>query len=75
MEQIKVWYFNSLNNEWIKQPTEHYKETKDEYKYFRVINQFEKHFYFSFEDYCKHNSKFINQEEITDVKGKNLFKK
>ena len=73
MEKIKVWYFNSLNNEWFKKTTDHYKETKDEYNYFRVMSQFEKQFYSSFEDYYEHNSDYINQEQITDVNGKILF--
>ena len=69
MDKIRVWHFNSLNNEWFKKTTEHYKETKDENNYFRLISNCEKHFYSSFEDFYQHNLDYINQELITDVNG------
>lgn len=73
MEKIKVWFHNNLNNEWFKLATEHYKETNDEYKYFRVISYSEKNYYSSFEDYYRHNYDFIDQQFISDVNGKVLL--
>ncbi len=43
--QINVWYYNELVDEWILKSTTHFKETKDEYNYFRVMSCGKKEFY------------------------------
>lgn len=75
---INFWYFNDLLSEWILKGTTDYQETKDEYKYFRVISDGRKYFYASAEDYFRHNKDKIssmykntdNNMEFTDLKGK-----
>jgi hypothetical protein len=75
---INFWYFNDLLSEWILKGTTDYQETKDEYKYFRVISDGRKYFYASAEDYFRHNKDKIssmyknidNNMEFTDLRGK-----
>ena len=75
---INVWYYNDLLFEWILKGTTDYQETKDEYKYFRVLSGGRKYFYASPEDYLEHNKNHIepmyvnsdNSVEYTDVNGK-----
>ena len=43
---INVWYYNDLLSEWILKGTTDYQETKDEYKYFRVLSCGRKNFYY-----------------------------
>ena len=57
--QISVWYYNDLMSEWVLKGTNHYQETKDEYKYFRVMSNCRKHFYSSANDYFIHNKNSI----------------
>lgn len=76
MEEIKVWFYNGLSNEWIQKNTKHYKETKDELNYFRVINSGNKYFYLSFNDYLDHNFDIINNKYnhlITNINGELLY--
>jgi hypothetical protein len=78
---INVWYYNDLLSEWILKGTTDYQETKDEYKYFRVLSSGRKYFYTSPEDYFEHNKNMIqplytdinNSIEYTNVKGKIIF--
>lgn len=52
MINITVWEYNNMY--WHQVLTEDYFETKDEYKYFRVIRNGRKEFYKSAEDYKIH---------------------
>lgn len=78
---INVWYYNDLLSEWILKGTTDYQETKDEYKYFRVLSGGRKYFYASPEDYFEHNKNQIEQMyinvdnsiEYTNVKGEIVF--
>lgn len=78
---INVWYYNDLLSEWILKGTTDYQETKDEYKYFRVLSGGRKYFYSSPEDYFEHNKNQIkpmyinvdNSVEYTNVKGEIIF--
>ena len=78
---INVWYYNDLLSEWILKGTTDYQETKDEYKYFRVLYGGRKYFYASPEDYFEHNKNQIepmyvnvdNSVEYTNVKGEIVF--
>ena len=78
---INVWYYNDLISEWILKGTTDYQETKDEYKYFRVLSGGRKNFYKSAEDYFTHNKNYIepmyvNEDksiEYTNVKGEIVF--
>jgi hypothetical protein len=78
---INVWYYNDLLSEWILKGTTDYQETKDEYKYFRVLSGGKKTFYSSPEDYFEHNKNhikpmYINEEnliEYTNVKGEIIY--
>lgn len=63
---ISVWYYNDLLSEWILKGTNDYKETKDEYKYFRVMSEGKKYFYNSAEDYYNHNKKYIVFDECEE---------
>jgi hypothetical protein len=54
MISIKVWEFG--NGRWHKIFTEDHEETKDEFKYFRVIQDGQKEFYNSVQDYKIHKS-------------------
>ena len=63
---ICVWYYNELLDNWTLKVTNDYKETKDEYKYFRVISNNDKIFYMSSNDYLKHNKKSILLDSYTD---------
>ena len=70
---IKVWYYNDVLSEWILKMTNDILETKDEYKYFRVISNNSKYFYASANDYFAHNDLItnLNGESInfTNVNG------
>ena len=46
-------------SEWILKGTTDYQETKDEYKYFRVLSGGRKYFYASPEDYFEHNKNHV----------------
>jgi hypothetical protein len=78
---INVWYYNDLLSEWILKGTTDYQETKDEYKYFRVLSGGRKYFYASPEDYFEHNKNniepmYINEDnsvEYTNVKGEIIY--
>jgi hypothetical protein len=78
---INVWYYNDLLSEWILKGTTDYQETKDEYKYFRVLSGGRKYFYASPEDYFQHYKNqiepmYINVDksvEYTNVKGDIVF--
>ena len=78
---INVWYYNDLLSEWILKGTTDYQETKDEYKYFRVLSGGRKYFYASPEDYFEHNKNQIepmyinvdNSVEYTDVNGEIIY--
>ena len=78
---INVWYYNDLLSEWILKGTTDYQETKDEYKYFRVLSWGRKYFYASPEDYFEHNKNhidpiYINEDksvEYTNVKGEIVY--
>ena len=54
MISIKVWEFG--NGHWCQVFTPDHVETKDEYKYFRVLRNGYKEFYKSAQDYKIHNS-------------------
>lgn len=60
---INVWYYNELLNDWMLKTTPDFKETKDEYKYFRVISNGNKYFYSSSKDYILHNKNNIDLVE------------
>lgn len=66
MISINVWYYNDLLSEWILKGTTDYQETKDEYKYFRVLSSGRKYFYASAEDYYEHN-----KDQITPMRVNN----
>ena len=51
--KINVWYYNDLVDEWILKNTPHFKETKDEYNYFRVMSEGKKEFYSCANDYVE----------------------
>ena len=78
---INVWYYNDLLSEWILKGTTDYQETKNEYKYFRVLSGGRKYFYASPEDYFKHNKNqieptYVNEDnsvEYTNVKGEIVY--
>jgi len=78
---INVWYYNDLLSEWILKGTTDYQETKDEYKYFRVLSGGRKYFYASPEDYFEHNKNnigpmYVNEDnsvEYTNVKGEIIY--
>ena len=76
---INVWYYNDLLSEWILNGTSDYQETKDEYKYFRVLSGGKKYFYKSAEDYFKHHkieTLYVNSDnlvEYTNVKGEIIY--
>lgn len=79
---INIWYYDELLDTWIVKPTSHFQETKDEYKYFRVLCNGKKYFYSSGQDYIKHNENNIKLEfykednnvifYITDVNNNKL---
>jgi len=71
---INVWYYNDLLSEWILKGTTDYQETKDEYKYFRVLSCGRKNFYASAKDYFEHNKNNI-EPTYTNVKGEIIFMK
>ena len=82
---ISVWYYNELLSNWSLKSTNDYQETKDEYKYFRVLSQGKKKFYYNPEDYFKHleNSlvtsdrdiygNYYKITEITNIKGDIIY--
>ena len=78
---INVWYYNDLLSEWILKGTADYQETKDEYKYFRVLSGGRKYFYVSSEDYFEHNKNHVepmhvnvdNTVEYTNLKGEIIY--
>lgn len=78
---INVWYYNDVLSEWILKGTKDYQETKDEYKYFRILSEGKKYFYTSSSDYFEHNKNRIsplcinedNTFEYTNVNGKIIF--
>ena len=65
----------------VQQQENSYQETKDEYKYFRVLSGGRKYFYASPEDYFMHNKNkispmYINEDKLfiyTNVDGKIIF--
>ena len=65
---INILYYNDLISEWILKSTSDYQETKDEYKYFRVLSCGKKYFYASAEDYFKFNNIELT-DKLTNVKG------
>jgi uncharacterized pyridoxamine 5'-phosphate oxidase family protein len=69
---INVWYYNDLLSGWILKGTTDYQETKDEYKYFRVLSGGKKYFYASSKDYFKHINK-DNSIEYINVNGEIIF--
>lgn len=81
MITINVWYYNDLLKEWILKATTDYQETKDEYKYFRVISDGKKYFYASAKDYFEHNKDKIlpinydndNIFKYTNLKGEIIY--
>jgi hypothetical protein len=84
MIPINVWYYNDLLSEWILKGTQDYQETKDEYKYFRVMSSGMKLFYASAEDYFEHNKKKIspitehgnyNVIQFTNLKDEVIYNK
>lgn len=54
MSNIKLWEFD--NECWGQIFTSDHEETKDEYKYFRVLRNCQKEFYKSVQDYKMHMS-------------------
>lgn len=46
--------YNTILKQWEMVETEDLEETKDEFKYFRVIRDSKKYFYKSIEDYSRH---------------------
>jgi len=66
---IYVWYNNNILDEWILKLTEDFVETKDEEKYFRMINTLGKHFYYSKLDYYTHNKDRIQIPEWEPLTG------
>ena len=67
---LYVWYFNDLLDEWVLKTTPHFKETKDEYNYFRVMSEGHKEFYSSAKDYViRHKDTADFGNELTDVNG------
>lgn len=78
---INVWYYNDLLSEWILKGTTDYQETKDEYKYFRVLSGGRKYFYASIENYIEHNKNqiepmYVNEDnsvEYTNVNGEIVY--
>ena len=67
---ISVWYYNELLSNWSLKGTNDYQETKDEYKYFRVLSQGKKKFYYKSEDYFKHTQSSL-VTEYKDIYGNN----
>ena len=79
---INVWYYNDLTSEWFLKGTDDSQETKDEYKYFKVLSNGKKMFYNSAVDYFRHTGKTIKFYEeykvkdnyvFTDVKGLEIY--
>ena len=74
---INVWYYNNVLSNWTLKKTEDFQETKDEYKYFKVISNSKKYFYTSCDDYIKHNKNIIRfkdcEEILTDVNNQELI--
>ena len=68
---INVWYYNDLLSQWILKATPDYKETNDEFKYFRVLSRGQKSFYYNSDDYFNHNnvSTINDSNEFTNKKG------
>ena len=54
MKKIIVWEYDMMSNYWKKNITDDNLESYDEEKYFRVIRNNNKEFYYSKEDYCNH---------------------
>lgn len=82
MISINVWYYNEILSEWILKGTSDYLETKDEYKYFRVLSNGRKYFYASAEDYIKHNKNLTyplnynigdNSMEYSNINGNIVY--
>ena len=63
---IYVWYNNSVLNEWQLKITNDHQETKNEYKYFRVISEGKKYFYSSVNDYIKHNNIHFSFTDVNE---------
>ena len=71
---INVWYYNDLLNNWILKSTTDKKETKDEYKYFRVITNGYKYFYSSHKDYISHSEFSISlKDNIYDINNNLIY--
>tara|TARA_E500000178_G_scaffold313376_1_gene330720 strand:- start:136 stop:369 length:234 start_codon:yes stop_codon:yes gene_type:complete len=71
---LNVWYYNDLLNDWILKLTNDFVETKDEYKYFRVISNGKKYFYSSSKDYFLHNKDYILfDDNIYDVNNNLIY--
>ncbi len=72
---INVWYYNELLNTWMLKNTSDFVETKDEYKYFKVISNGNKYFYSSSKDYIMHNKNYILlNENLYDVNDNLIYK-
>ena len=73
---INVWYYNEVLSNWTLKGTQDLQETKDEYKYFRVISEGKKYFYSSSNDYIKHNKNIIRfkdcEEVLTDINNQTI---
>lgn len=72
---INVWYYNDLLSKWTLKSTDDYQETTDELKYFRVLSQGKKHFYYRAEDYINYNnvSPINDENEFTNVAGDIIY--
>jgi len=74
---ISVWHYNELLSSWSQKGTNDYQEYKDELKYFRVLSNGKKHFYFNSKDYFHHTENSIIKDlkitEFTNIKGEIIY--
>jgi hypothetical protein len=72
---ISVLYYNDLLSTWITAITNDYQETKDEYKYFRVLSNGKKTFYKTPEDYFYYNNVTLigDSKEFTTVNNEIIY--
>ena len=61
MERIYVWSNDNDSSEWQLYTTQHYCGTNDELKYWRVMRNGKKEFYYCLEEYMQHSN--LSEEE------------
>lgn len=76
MVHLQTWFFSEFTG-WRKIYTDDFLETKDEEKYFRVMRNGTKEFYYNSMDYLKHidNLEGLNEGDIIRDKMGNFIKK